>query len=183
MQRARISVGDMQQCIAFIDAALALEAQGKNSKDDSTHLALVVAAVIYYARPFFDNEEPLWKRKKSKRPLPLGAPPLGRVNIGPLHKVLTTKAARALHRSVTRVRCKIVAHAESRYFPVRMVKAFLPPESGRLDDFALMSGQTYPLLNLNRLRANATQLGAAFGLHAYCAAMEVRKDRKRLRVR
>lgn len=181
MQRARISSGDMIQCRQFIEAALALGAQGKDSKNDVTHLALVVAAVVYYARPFFDNEEPAWKRKRSKRPLPLGAPPLGKVEIGPLSKAIGTKEGRALHRSVLKLRSKIVAHAEARYFPVRMVKAFMPPESGRLGDFALKSGQTYPLIDLKSLRANASQLGAVFGLHGHFAAVEVRRGRKRLR--
>jgi hypothetical protein len=40
----------MQQAVAFIAAALAAEARGADSKTDVTHLALVVAGVIYYAR-------------------------------------------------------------------------------------------------------------------------------------
>jgi len=36
MQRARISVGDMHQAVAFIDAALALEARGATSLTDVT---------------------------------------------------------------------------------------------------------------------------------------------------
>ena len=59
----------------------------------------------------------------------------------------------------------------------------MPPESGRLGDFALKSGQTYPLIDLKRLRANASQLGAVFGLHSHFAAEEVRRTRKRLRSR
>ena len=180
MERARISSNDMMQAVAFIDAALKLEEGGADSKSDVTHLALVVAAVIYYARPFGPNEG--GKKPKRKTP-PKGVPPLHRVNIGPLSKVISTKEGRALHRSVVRLRNKVVAHAESRYFPVRMVKAFLPPESGRIGDFALQSGQTYPLLDLKRLRSNAKQLGAAFGIHGHFAAAEVRRSRKRLRKR
>jgi hypothetical protein len=56
MHRARISSNDMQQAVAFIDAALAAEARRADSKTDVTRLALVVAAVIYYARPFGPNE-------------------------------------------------------------------------------------------------------------------------------
>lgn len=52
MHRARISANDMGQAVAFIDAALAAETRGADSRSDVTHLALVVAAVIYYARPF-----------------------------------------------------------------------------------------------------------------------------------
>jgi hypothetical protein len=46
----------MQQAVAFIAAALAAEARGADSKTDVTHLALVVAGVIYYARPFGPSE-------------------------------------------------------------------------------------------------------------------------------
>jgi hypothetical protein len=109
------------------------------------------------------------------------APPLPKVDIGPLAKALPSKGGRRLHRSVIRIRNKIVAHAESRYFPVRMVAAFLPPESGRMGDFALKSGQTYPLLDLKLLRLNAKQLAAAFAIHGHSAAVEVRRTRKRLR--
>jgi len=49
MHRARIPSNDMQQAVAFSDAALAVEARGAGSKTDVTHIALVVAAVIYYA--------------------------------------------------------------------------------------------------------------------------------------
>jgi hypothetical protein len=178
MQRARISSDDMRQALAFIDAALAAEATGANSKTDATHLALVVAAVIYYARPFSNNEG---GKKPKRMTSPKGAPPMSRVNLGPLPVVLGSKEGRRLHRDVLRIRNKIVAHAESRYFPVRMVAAFLPLESGRMGDFALQSAQRYPRLDLKLLRANAKQLGAAFGLHGHFAAIEVRRTRKRLR--
>jgi hypothetical protein len=178
MQRARISSNDMQQAVAFIDAALAAEARGADSKSDVTHLALVVAAVIYYARPFGVNEG---GKKPKRRTPPKGAPPLSSVDIGPLSEVITSKEGRRLHRSVIRIRNKVVAHAESRYFPVRMVAAFLPPSSGRMGDFALKSAQTYPLLDLKLLRSNAKQLGAAFAIHGHSAAAQVRRTRKRLR--
>jgi hypothetical protein len=170
----------MHQAVAFVDAALAAEARGADSKTDVTHRALVVAAVIYHARPFTGNEPPPWK---SKRPPSAGAPPLPKVDIGPLAKALPSKEGRRLHRSVIRIRNEIVAHAESRYFPVRMVAAFLPPESGRMGDFALKIGHTYPLLDLKVLRSNAKQLAAAFAIHAHFAAVEVRRTRKRLRRR
>jgi len=64
----------------------------------------------------------------------MGAPPLSSVDIGPLSKVLPSKEGRRLHRSVIRIGHKIVAHAESRYFPVRIVATFLPPSSGQMDD-------------------------------------------------
>lgn len=72
MERARISSNDMMQAVAFIDAALKLEEGGADSKTDVTHLALVVAAVIYYARPFGPNEG--GKKRKRKTP-PKGEPP------------------------------------------------------------------------------------------------------------
>jgi hypothetical protein len=178
MERAHISIGDMRQAVDFIDAALAAEKRGANSKTDVTHLALVVSAVIYYARPFGPNEG--GKKRKERAP-PKGAPPMSRVDIGPLAKVLSSKEGRRLHRDVLRIRNKIVAHAESRYFPVRMVAAFAFPKSGRVGDFALQFGQRYPLLNLNLLRSNAMQLAAAFGLYGHFAAVEVRRTRKRLR--
>lgn len=78
------------------------------------------------------------------------------------------------------IRHKIVTHADSRYFPVRLVKNFLPDVPGRLHDFAIRSGQTLPRLNLLRMRANASHLAAVFALHAHEAAQEVRKTRKRL---
>jgi hypothetical protein len=81
MHRARISSGDMMQAVAFIDAALAAEARGADSKTDVTHLALVVAAVIYYARPFGPNEG---GRKPKRKTPPKGAPPIHCVDIGTL---------------------------------------------------------------------------------------------------
>lgn len=175
MHRARISSDDMHQAVAFIEAALRLEAQGKDSRSDVTHLALTVAAVIYYARPFTRNERRPKKGSQAK-----GAPPLSRVDLAPLSKVLGSKEARMLHRSVIRLRNKVVAHAESRYFPVRLVAAFLPRESIPMGDFAIRSAQVFPVLDLPRLRSNANHLGAAFGLRGHFAAFEVRRTRKRL---
>jgi hypothetical protein len=178
MERAQISVNDMRLAIRFIDAALALDAmQEKPAGSEVARLALEVAAIVHYARPFTGNE----RTKKTKRPPPMGAPRLGKIDIGPLFKIFLSKEQRALHRDALVIRHKIVAHADSRYFPARLVKAFLPPESGRIGDYAIKSGQTFPRLNLARLRANAKQLEAAFLLHAHSAATEVRKTRKRLR--
>jgi hypothetical protein len=176
LERARISFGDMQQAVVFIDAALALD-EAKARHSQVARLALEVAAVIYYARPFTGNEPPRWK---SKRPPPKGAPRLPNIDLGPLRTVLIDKEARSLHRDVLKIRNKIVAHADSRYFPVRLVQAALPNTPQARGDYAIKSGRTYPRFNLHRLRANATELGAVFGLHAHMAATEVRKTRKRL---
>ena len=105
-------------------------------------------------------------RKKRKVP-PKGEPPLSTVGIGPLSKIISSKEGRRLHRSVITLRNKVVAHAESRYFPVRIVAAVLPPSSGRMGDFAIKSGQTYPRLDLRLLRSNAKQLAAVFGLYGH----------------
>jgi len=65
MERARISGNAIQQAIAFIDAALALdEAKEKPPGSDVARLALEIAALLYYVRPFTGNE----KTKKTKRP-------------------------------------------------------------------------------------------------------------------
>lgn len=178
MERARISGNDMHQAVAFIDAALALdEATEKPPGHEIARLALEVAAIVYYARPFTGNE----RTKKTKRAPPKGAPRLGKVDIGPPSKVLGTKEARALHRDALAIRHKIVAHAASRYFPVRIVKAFLPDNVEITGDFAIKSGQTFPRMNLTQLRWNAKQYSAVFGFYAYAAASEVRTTRKRLR--
>jgi hypothetical protein len=182
MQRAQISTDDMRQAITFIDEALALEKKGLNSNTSVAHLALVTAAVIHYARPFTGNE----RAPKSKRPPPKGEPPLSRIDLGPLPKVIASKEGRALHRSVIRLRRKIVAHAESRYFPVRIVAAFLPKGLPKedyegFDDFAVKSARVWPLLDLSLLRANAEQFAGAFWFHRYFAAKEARRTRQRLR--
>jgi hypothetical protein len=176
MERARISAGDMQQAVIFIDAALALD-EAKPPNYEVARLALEIAAVIYYARPFTGNENP---RRKTKRAPAKGAPRLSKIDIGPLAEALSTREARSLHRDVLNVRHKIVAHAESRYFPVRLVKSPMAESPHSLGDYAIRSGQRYPRFDLHRLRANAKQLGAVFGLHAHMAAGEVRKTRKRL---
>ena len=176
MERARISAGDMQQAVIFIDAALALDV-AKPPRSEVARLALEVAAVIYYARPFTGNEPP---RRKTKRAPARGAPRLSKIDIGPLATALSTKEARSLHRDVLNVRHKIVAHADSRHFPVRLVKSPMATSRHAVGHYAIKSGQTYPRFDLHRLRANAKQLGAVFGLHAHMAATEVRKNRKRL---
>jgi hypothetical protein len=89
----------MQQAVASIDAALAAEARGADSKTDVTHLALVVAAVIYYARPFGPNER---RPKKKRKVPPKGEPPLSTVDIGPLSKIISSKEGRRLHGARTR---------------------------------------------------------------------------------
>jgi hypothetical protein len=140
MERARISAEDMREAAAFVEAAQAIDAamdKGEAVSNDvlkAARLALEIAAVVYYARPSSANERARRKKRSSSgtRPNQLspgarGEPPLARVDIGPLREALSTREARTLHRDVIAIRNKIVAHAELRYFPVRMVKAFLPP--------------------------------------------------------
>lgn len=74
-----------------------------------------------------------------------------------------------------------MAHAESRYFPVRMIAGFLTPGSAQLTDFSLLVGQRFPTPDLKILRDNARQLANLFSLFSHYAAIEVRKTRKRLR--
>jgi len=179
MHRAHISLSDMTLAAVFIDAALELEKTDPHWRSNYTHLALVVAAVIYYARPFGSNEG--GRRRKSKRRAPKGAPPLNKVDIGPISHIITSRAGQRLHHSVIRVRNKIVAHAESRYFPVRMIAAHLPQSDARFTNFAIKFGQTFPSPDLKILRANAKQLCSVFALHGHYAGVEVRKTRKRLR--
>jgi hypothetical protein len=179
LERAQISARDMQQATAFIDAALALDAEPEKYSNKMARLALEIAAVIYYTRPFTGNE----RTKKTQRAPARGAPRLGKTDLGPLRGVLTTAESRALHRDALAVRHKVIAHADSRYFPVRLVKAFRPPAAKLGRDFAILSAQRFPRLDLHQLRANASQLCAAFALHAHYAAIEVRKTRRRLRHR
>ena len=54
------------------------------------------------------------------------APHLGKIDIGPLPKVLTTMEALTLRRDALAIPHNLVARANSRYCPVRMVKVFLP---------------------------------------------------------
>lgn len=173
MERARISANDLREAIWFINAALALEYPDGRHVADTMHRALEIAAIIYYARPFLNNEPPPWKAKRS----PKGAPPIGKLEVD-LPKVLPDKSDRALHRSVIRLRSKIVAHAESQYFQVRLVKSFTPGE-----DFSFSSMSTHPGLDLRRLRDNARRLANAFGFASHEAALKVMDERKRRRAR
>jgi len=46
-----------------------------------------------------------------------------------------------------------------------------------MGDFALKRAQTYPKFDLTRVRQNAAQLAAVYGLFGHFAALEVRKTR------
>jgi len=46
-----------------------------------------------------------------------------------------------------------------------------------MGDFALKRAQTYPKFDLTRVRQNAEQLAAVYGLFGHFAALEVRKTR------
>lgn len=105
MHRAQISVNDLVIAIAFIDAALALERIDPKWNTSYTHLALVVSAVIYYARPFGMNEGPL--RGRRRRRTSRSVPPLQRINIGPISHAIPSRAGQRLHHSV--IRCAIIS--------------------------------------------------------------------------
>jgi hypothetical protein len=178
LERAAISAGDMHQAIAFLDAALALDKRTSNDPASdptirTTREALEVAAVIYYARPFTHNES-----RKKKRRQPPGAPALPNIDLGPLHKVLTSKEARKLHREALQIRHKIVAHAEARYNPVRLLELPSQGNAGRKIEYAMATTRSAPKFNLERLRWNAVQLAAVFGIHAHAAALGVKATRK-----
>jgi hypothetical protein len=170
LHRVRISIDDLIQATRFIDAAVAAEAAGAEPMKDVVHQALVCAPVIYYARPFSTNEHPNVK----KRPAGAADPT---VDIGALKNVISTAAGRRLHRSILRWRHKIVAHAESRYFKVKMTRAH--PRSFPIP-YSFLSVRVIPVVDLWAMRANAVNLCKAYVVESDALGSRVRPG-KRLR--
>jgi hypothetical protein len=155
LHRVRISANDFMQARVFIEAALARESDGVDSRIDVIHRALVCAAVIYYARPFSPNE----MRNPAKRWAHAADSTL---DLGPLKNIIVPVIRRRLHRQIIRLRKKVVAHAESRYFEVKMIKAEWPADPKLLAaPFGFESRDVLPAIDLELMRRNANDwLGA-----------------------
>jgi hypothetical protein len=154
LHRTRIAIGDLNEAIAFINAADALT--GVDPKTDVTHRALVCAAVIYYARPFLHNEH----RNEKKRP-PDAAASLIELTDTDLRDILADDAGLALHKEVMTERSKIVAHAESEFFKLDVTPAeWVADEKVGVMDINFRAQRTHPAPDLNLLRRNATTLHA-----------------------
>lgn len=144
-QRTRIAVADLNEAIDFIEAAGRLA--GIDPKTDVTHRALVSAAVIYYARPFLNNEAH-------------GAPrSLVELSDTELRAILPDPARRALHDEIINNRKKIVAHAEGDFFKVEVIPPawFTDPQLSVID-LNFVAQRTYPSPDLVLMRQNAVDL-------------------------
>jgi hypothetical protein len=176
LHRVQIAIGDLHEASEFIEAAQAAKAKGADPATDVVHKALVCAAVIYYARPFSLNEH----RNPKKRPADAAD---ATVDLGPLHRWIQHPQRRRLHRQIIAQRNKIVAHAEGRFFEVKMVR------SGRLravapnkvvKEYGFRVRRLYPSFDLEAMRLNAEDLRSAYSWITQTIAPEVRR-RKRLR--
>ncbi len=173
LHRVQIAIDDLGEAARFMREAQLLQAKGIDPEIDATHRALICAAVIYYARPFGQNEHP----SRKKRPANAAE---ASVSLEPLKQWIPDAARRRLHRQVIRLRNKIVAHAESRYFEVRMYRSPTSNPNVRTGDYSLFSKRTYPKLDLDALQLNADQLREAYGWIVHAIAPDIRLG-KRLR--
>lgn len=103
MYRAHISEKDFKQALRFIDAALVVNISTVE------HEALVIAAIISYARPFTLNERP-----QKGKPLPAADASLEGID---LRALLGVDAD--LHERIVELRMKAVAHSEAEFNPMR----------------------------------------------------------------
>lgn len=102
MYRAHISERDFKQALRFIDAALATDISSVE------HEALVVAAIVSYARPFTLNERP-----QKGKPLPAADASLEEIDFRALLGVDAN-----LHARIVKLRMKAVAHSEAEFNPM-----------------------------------------------------------------
>jgi TPR repeat protein len=121
--RTHISRRDFDKAIAFIDRA------ATHAINTPEYEALLLSAVIYYARPFSGNE-----RGSS----PSSDPRLIVDVEGLLGEDLQ------MHKRMIEVRNKALAHAEFAYYPVQLLPTDSDPEIGR--GFASKS-QSWHVLN------------------------------------
>jgi hypothetical protein len=174
LHRLQITVGDLIDAILFIDAAIKASTEGADPTRDPIHRALVCAAVIHYARPFSGNEHPNPKRRPK-------AAAETRVEIDSrfLRKVIPSASGRILHRQVIKLRNKIVAHAESGYFPVTMVRSEWAADPKLLaHDFGFTWFRPFPAVDLRTLNDNAQRLRNHLWFAAYGLSLSVRPLRR-----
>lgn len=154
LHRVRIAHGDLTEAVEFIDAAVALG--DVDPKTNVTHRGLVCAAVIFYARPFLQNEHPNEKRRP-----PDAAASLVELTPEELADIIPDSERRALHDDLILMRKKVVAHAESEFFDVQIVPAEWPAAPELLAiDLGFRYQRTYPSPDLPTMRRNANDLRA-----------------------
>jgi hypothetical protein len=102
--RIMLSGDDFQRTEEFLKAA------GKHSEAAIEFEALLHSAILFYTRPFSDNEP-------KKSPLPAAARSLTGLDVKAL---LGTDAS--LHYRLITLRNKVIAHAESEFFPARSIE-------------------------------------------------------------
>jgi hypothetical protein len=121
--RTHISRRDFAKAIAFIDRA------ANHVINTPEYEALLLSAIIYYARPFSGNERG-------------DSPPSDARLIVDVEGLLGDDLK--LHKRMIEVRNKAVAHAEFAYYPVQLLPTDSDPEIGR--GFA-SSSQSWHVLN------------------------------------
>jgi hypothetical protein len=111
--RLQISHLDFESARDFIDVAR------KHEESSREYEALMLAAIICYARPFSNNE------------LRTPEPPTvaSSVSFSP-DAVLEKQADLELHHKLIRLRNKAIAHAESVYYPTQIISIDPPGAAG-----------------------------------------------------
>ena len=124
--RLRTSRRDFEKAIRFIDVALT------HAIHTEVYEALLLAAVVSYARPFSRNER--------------AKPPPSDPRLAVEEKALLG-ADFPLHERLLEIRNKAIAHAESEYYPVEL----LPPVGSGGSGFATTSKSWQPDLGEGRM--------------------------------
>jgi hypothetical protein len=175
LHRLWISIEDVGQSARLLDEALIREQAGADPKKDTIHQGLVCAAVVYYARPFGNNEPPEWKstfwNEHADRGLDWKA----------ARDAISTGARKRLHKKIITLRNTIVAHAESRHFDVKMYRSDWPAAPPALKkDFTFRTKRLMPALDLVAMRISAREIAAYWTFETLFLG-EIVKKQKNLR--
>jgi hypothetical protein len=103
LHRALISKDEFKRAVEFVEAAR------QHGAETVEYEALLHSAIIFYARPFTNNEGP-------RRGVPVGAQKLTGVNV---QSVLAEDFA--FHERIVLLRMKVVAHSEAAFNPAKHI--------------------------------------------------------------
>jgi hypothetical protein len=165
LNRTHIAKRDFKRAGEFIEAAQ------RHDISSLEYEALMLAAVIYYARPFSNNEALSDKNPPSDRRLKVDAAAL----LGVDHE---------LHEHILHLRNKAVAHSESKYYYLRIFRSADPSLRGR--QIAIKSGHWHPFneqIDLVAFQRIAHALRTYCRLGRFVLADAVGSERERLRGR
>lgn len=169
--RTHLSAIDFSQAVRFIEAAQ------KVAHTSDEWWGLMLAAIVCYARPFSPNE-----RRRSA-----AADSRLEIDARMLRTILENASDRKLHRRLLRLRNKAVAHSESRYADLRIIRATWPGDPSSLaSSVALISAHWHPFnaqIDLIAFRRIAKALQTYCQLGQFALGEAIARERKRLRTK